>query len=64
MNRLVCVCVCVYVCVLGVRFECVYVRGGQGEVLGDEGSEGSALVLQGFKLICSLALRSRQSTSI
>ena len=28
-------------------------RGGQGEVLGDEGSEGSALVLRGFKLICS-----------
>ena len=30
-------------------------RGGQrgGGGLGDEGSEGSALVLRGFKLICS-----------
>ena len=38
MNRLdMCVCVCVCVSVLSV---CV--RGGQGEVLGDEGSEGSA----------------------
>ena len=26
----------------GVRFECVCVRGGKGEILGDEGSEGSA----------------------
>ena len=47
MNRLemyVCVraCVRVCVCLLGVRFECVCVRDGQGEVLGEEGSEGSA----------------------
>ena len=42
MNRLeMCVCVCVCVCVLGVRLN-VCVRGEQREVLGDEGSEGSA----------------------